>query len=119
MQWTKGGGRVLKGLINRRRAEGVLWGLPSAVPFPKPKPQPDPETDDIPPTGGPMPQDVTPDKETHWAAFWRQLTVILGTIGGAFATAEFKTVLAIGVVGIAAYAVWVASGKPRFWKGEF
>jgi lysozyme len=119
MQWTKAKGRVLQGLVNRRRAEGVLWGLPSVVlPYPKPTPTPTPE-DDVPPSSGPMPQEVEQDKETHWAAFWRQLTVILGTIGGAFATAEFKTVLAIGVVGIAAYAVWVATGKPKFWKGEF
>jgi lysozyme family protein len=59
------------------------------------------------------------EPKTNSSAFWRQLSIIGGTVASLFAGIEYKTVIALGVVGISAYAVWVATGKPKFWKGEF
>jgi lysozyme len=107
MQWTKANGRVLKGLVNRRQQEGILWNSKSG-PYTPPAPKPSPD----------MPQDVD-NPDVKKGAFWRQIAVILGTVTSLFTGIEYKEILAVGVVGIAAYAVWVASGKPRFWRGEF
>jgi hypothetical protein len=59
------------------------------------------------------------EKEVNTSAALRQGTIIGGSILSMFAGVEFKLVLALGVVAIAGYAVWVATGKPKFWKGEF
>lgn len=41
-RWNKNDGKVMPGLTNRRRAEGVLWSAPVAKPAPPPLPAPDP-----------------------------------------------------------------------------
>lgn len=42
MLWNKAGGRVLRGLTRRRKAEGVLFMAPVATDAPKPVPTPTP-----------------------------------------------------------------------------
>lgn len=45
MKWVRGGGDVMQGLVNRRRAEGAVWrsaGAPQPQTVPVPQPQPVP-----------------------------------------------------------------------------
>lgn len=118
MKWTKGGGRVLKGLVNRRQAEGALWNTPVAGSAPAPAPKPDPKEEvDIPPVENePMPQEVSEEKESDVSAIWRQVSAGLAAVSAY--VFDLKFLVLIGA-GIAVYAIWAQSGKPEFWKPSY
>ncbi len=48
MKWTQSGGRELRGLVRRRRAEAKMWrGLDEAAPIDAPEVEPAPRGDDV------------------------------------------------------------------------
>jgi lysozyme len=89
MRWTKGGGRVLNGLIRRRKAEGALFlSGPALIEHP-------------PEHYGPMPQAVEPtsgsaaDVVKGSRTFWGSMTAALGLVGS-------KVMAMFGILGDAA-----------------
>ncbi|MEQ1697388.1 MAG: lysozyme [Hyphomicrobiaceae bacterium] len=89
LRWTRGGGRVLNGLVRRRKAEAALF-LSGAV-----------HSEALGEDYGPMPQAVTPETGSRVdvlkssRTFWGTMTGFAGWVGA-------KAVVAFGIVSAAA-----------------
>ncbi len=81
MKWVHGGGKVMQGLVNRRKAEGKVWTSSATIPttgLPRPIPEPTttPPPPDIEPPPLPKPKPVPPRlspkavEKTWWQRAW-------------------------------------------------
>ena len=89
--WNKGGGRVLPGLVRRRKAERDLYLTAEAMPLPPDVPTPEPHFDELvqlPPPPPDIPREAEPGPEPARsilaAILAAALAIGIAVLGGAF-----------------------------------
>lgn len=112
-KWTKGGGRVLNGLVRRRNAEAKLFSSAALPPIPG----------EIKKPAEPMPQQVDPPAADRPSFLERMWTWLSG--GGVAGLAAFFTdwrvvlVIVLALVFVGASFVWfMGPGRVRQWIRE-
>lgn len=122
LMWNKAKGKVLAGLTRRRNAERALFlgdvALASKYaqkPLPRyGAPPPVVETTTEARTTPDAVQGKKPlESKTVWSQVGQVVTSIVVPVGGFMAGMDWKTVLAIGVLGAGGFAAWAISERMR------